>query len=120
MMSKNDTTAIPKTLRLALTVFPLLLLAEPVTAQFTSGGGYSPPSLQHEMTLIIIGAVLGGFLGPLLQIIDAWIGITPGIRQQRANYAVQREIEAHLATLSNSRLKPRPKRRRRLPVPVAP
>lgn len=51
------------------------------------------------MMLIVIGAVLGGFLGPAFQILDGWFGITPGIRQQRANYAVQREIEAHLATL---------------------
>jgi hypothetical protein len=88
------------TLRRASTAFPLILLAAPVSAQFSSGGGgFPPPSFQHELTLIVVGAVLGGFLGPLLQILDAWIGITPGIKQQRANYAVQREIAAHLATL---------------------
>jgi hypothetical protein len=88
------------TLRRALTAFPLILLAAPVSAQFSSGGGVPPPpSFQHELTLIVVGAVFGGFLGPLLQILDAWIGITPGIKQQRANYAVQREIAAHLATL---------------------
>jgi hypothetical protein len=63
------------------------------------GGAYIAPSFGHELMLIVIGAVLGGFLGPLFQILDGWFGITPGIRQQKANYAVQREIEAHLETL---------------------
>ena len=61
----------------------------------------APPlaSFGHELMLIVIGAVLGGFLGPLFQILDGWLGITPGIRQQKANYAVQREIAAPLETL---------------------
>jgi hypothetical protein len=51
--------------------------------------GYAPPgvSLGHELMLILIGAVFGGFLGPLLQILDGWLGISPGIKQQRANFA---------------------------------
>jgi hypothetical protein len=52
------------------------------------------------LMLIVIGVVFGGILGPAFQILDGWLGITPGIRQQKANYAVQREIEAHLATLA--------------------
>jgi hypothetical protein len=59
--------------------------------------------LGHEVTMILIAAVVGGLvgglLGPLLQMLDSRFGITPGIKQQRANYEVQREIEAHLATL---------------------
>jgi hypothetical protein len=41
-----------------------------------------PPlaSFGHELMLIVIGAVLGGFLGPAFQILDGWLGITPGIR----------------------------------------
>jgi hypothetical protein len=65
----------------------------------TGGVVVTGPSFGHELMLIVIGAVLGGFLGPAFQILDGWLGITPGIRQQKANYAVQREIEAHLATL---------------------
>jgi hypothetical protein len=61
-----------------------------------------PPSqttLGHELMLIVIGAVLGGFLGPVLTILDGWIGISPGVKQQKANYAVQRDIAASLRTL---------------------
>jgi hypothetical protein len=67
------------------------------------GGAYIAPSFGHELMLIVIGAVLGGLLGgllgPLLQMLDARFGISPGMKQQKANYEVQREIAAHLATL---------------------
>ena len=92
---------ISRNFRRALTAGPLILIAAPGFAQF-SGGGVAiigGPSFGHELMLIVIGAVLGGFLGPLFQILDGWLGITPGIRQQKANYAVQREIAAHLETL---------------------
>ena len=51
--------------------------------------------------LIVIGAVLGGFLGPILSMLDNAIGISSRAKQQKANYAVQREIAASLRTLVN-------------------
>ena len=69
-------------------------------AQGISGGAATPPpTLQHELFLIVTGAVLGGALGPLFQIVDSWLGITPGSRSQRANYHVQREILRSLREL---------------------
>jgi hypothetical protein len=63
------------------------------------GGGYPPPTLWHELMLIVIGAVLGGFLAPVLMMIDNGIGLSPGAKQQKANYAVQREIAENIRTL---------------------
>ena len=80
-------------------VLAIIVMSAPASAQIISSGGSAPPSLWHELMLILIGAVLGGFLGPLFQILDGWIGISPGVRQQKANYQVQRAIEAHLAVL---------------------
>jgi hypothetical protein len=74
------------------------LVSTPANAQIISGVS-QPPSLSHELMLIVIGAVLGGFLGPLLMIIDSRLGISPGTKQQRENYRVQREIAASLRTL---------------------
>jgi hypothetical protein len=54
--------------------------------------------------LIVIGAVLGGLLGPIFMIVDGWIGMTPGAKQQKANYAVQREIAESLRTLVTYKL----------------
>jgi hypothetical protein len=82
-----------------LVAFSLIVTVASANAQIISGGFTPPPSLKHELMLILIGAVLGGFLGPLFQILDSWIGISPGARQQKANYQVQREIAAHLAVL---------------------
>jgi hypothetical protein len=69
-----------------------------------------PPTLEHELMLVLVGAVLGGFLGPILMLIDGWIGISPGVKQQKANYAVQRDIAANLRTLvtlqANNKSKP--------------
>ena len=86
-------------MRFLLPAVLAVALMTPANAQFISGGGYNPPTLGHELFLIVAGAVLGGFLGPLFQILDGWIGITPGMRQQKANYAVQREIAASLDIL---------------------
>jgi hypothetical protein len=63
------------------------------------GMGPPPPTLGHELFLVLVGAVLGGFLGPILQMLDAWVGISPGAKQQKANYAVQRKIAASLDAL---------------------
>jgi hypothetical protein len=69
----------------------------------TGGVVVTGPSFGHELMLIVIsaglGGLLGGLLGPLLQMLDARFGISPGMKQQKANYEVQREIAAHLATL---------------------
>ena len=93
----------PKTARIItiylLIALGLIVMVPSAKAQMISSSSPPPPSFEHELMLIVIGAVLGGFLGPLLQIIDSWIGISPGVRQQKANYAVQRKIEAHLALL---------------------
>jgi hypothetical protein len=79
------------------------LLASVMSAQASAqpiGGGIPhQTTLGHELLLVLVGAVLGGFLGPLFQILDGWIGISPGVRQQKANYAVQREIAASLDAL---------------------
>jgi hypothetical protein len=47
---------------------------------------------------------MGGMLGPIFQILDSAVGITPGARQMRANYEVQREIAASLRQLVTAQL----------------
>ncbi len=76
-----------------------LIISGPANAQIVSGGIPPQPTLGHELMLVLVGAVLGGFLGPLLMLVDGWIGISPGVKQQKANYAVQREIAESLRTL---------------------
>ena len=80
------------------TVEVLLLISAPAEAQ-TIGVSSQGPTFTHELTLIVIDAVLGGFLGPLLMIVDGWIGISPGARRQKQNYAAQRDIADSLRTL---------------------
>jgi hypothetical protein len=86
-----------------LEIGTLALLASLMSAQASAqpiGGGIPhQTTLGHELFLVLVGAVLGGFLGPLFQVLDGWIGISPGVRQQKANYAVQREIAASLDAL---------------------
>ena len=62
-----------------------VLASVPGSAQMIGGGGPPPPTLGHELTLIVVGAVLGGALGPVFQLFDSLLGITPGARQQQAN-----------------------------------
>jgi hypothetical protein len=76
-----------------------LIVSGPANSQMLSGGFPPQTSFGHELMLIVIGAVLGGFLGPLFMVLDGWFGISPGVKQQRANYAVQREIAASLRAL---------------------
>jgi hypothetical protein len=75
------------------------LIFSPANAQMIGGGCPPPTSLSHGLMLIVIGAVLGGFLAPFLMIIDNCLGISLGVRQQKANYQVQREIADSLRTL---------------------
>lgn len=77
----------------------ILLLSMSSGVAFASGPPTPAPTLSHELFLIVTGAVLGGLLGPILQIIDSWLGVTPGARQQKENYEVQREIAASLVKL---------------------
>ncbi len=65
---------------------------------------YPPATLTHELSLVLAGAVFGGFLGPILQAFDFWLGITSGAKQQRENYEVQREIAASLRQLVDAQL----------------
>jgi hypothetical protein len=67
------------TLRVSGLVLLLLLAGSQANAQFVSAGVSPPPTLAHELFLVLVGAVLGGFLGPLFQILDGWLGITPGV-----------------------------------------
>src|SRR6266446_5922151 len=87
-----------------------LIISGPANTQIISGGIPPQPTFWHELMLIVIGAVLGGFLGPVLMMLDGAIGISPGAKQQKANYTVQREIAASLRTLvtlqANNKSKP--------------
>ena len=87
----------------ALGIFGLIAGASTIcgraTADIFSGGPLPQPTLAHELFLVLVGGVLGGVLGPVFQILDGAIGITPGVKQQRKNYAVQRDIAASLRTL---------------------
>lgn len=96
----DDTISAKIEARHVLSALATIMAVVPVAnAQSISAGAQPPPALSHELFLVLVGAVLGGFLGPLLQMLDNWVGITPGVRQQRANYAVQREIAASLQAL---------------------
>lgn len=75
------------------------LVSSPAFAEVGAAPPTPAPTLGHELFLIVAGAVLGGLLGPILQIVDSWLGLTPGTKQMRANYEVQREIAANLAKL---------------------
>ena len=79
-------------------VLPLASL--PAYGQFGPGAmNYPPASLSHEFLLVLSGAIFGGLFAPILQALDFWLGITPGAKQQRENYEVQREIAASLRHL---------------------
>ena len=71
----------------------------------TSGPALIPPDLAkqptlfHELFLVLVGAVLGGLLGPLLQVFDDMLGLTPGARYRLENYQVQRDIAVSLAEI---------------------
>lgn len=85
-----------------------LIISGPTNSQTISGGFPPQTTFGHELMLIVIGAVLGGFLGPLFMVLDGWFGISPGVKQQKANYAVQREIAANLRTLVTLQSERRP------------
>ena len=87
-------------------VFCLTLLSVAASAQSLSPGPTiippdlaKQPTLGHELFLVLIGAVLGGLLGPLLQVFDDWLGVTPGSRYRLENYRVQRNIETILSDM---------------------
>jgi hypothetical protein len=104
-----DTPNVAKQIGRIFGLSAALIISGPANAQMISGVT-PPPTLEHELMLVLVGAVLGGFLGPVLMLVDGWIGVSPGVKQQKANYAVQREIAASLRTLvtlqTNNKSKP--------------
>ena len=84
-------------------IMGLMLALCPIAAVAQITPGRPPPTtLSHELFLIFVGALLGGFLGPILQAIDLWLGITPGAKQQQDNYEVQREIASSLRVIADA------------------
>jgi hypothetical protein len=94
-----DTPNVAKQIGRIFGLSAALIISGPANAQMVFPGPPPQATLGHELMLVLVGAVLGGFLGPVLMLVDAWIGISPGVKQQKANYAVQREIAASLRTL---------------------
>jgi hypothetical protein len=88
-----------RSITLGATLLGLMMLLASTTG-FTQGmpvgASTPPPTLSHELFLIVTGVVLGGALAPAFQIFDSWLGLTPGARLQRENYKVQREIAESL------------------------
>ncbi len=81
-------------IRSLLTVCVITMLGSFAARAQVFGGGPAPPTLSHELLLVVAGAIIGGFLGPLCQMIDYSLGISTGAKQQRKNYEIQERMEA--------------------------